>query len=97
MERGRETPILMITLVIPAVDEISADAIMDAIGQQLQQALEAVRAQQNGELEMPEADESAVATMDPEFKASLLNEKVEEFTDGTRADLLSALGYKPDA
>ena len=89
---GTERPILMITLVIPGYEDVSSDQILDAIGQQLGQALETLKSQQSGQvIEEPESPE------DVAFRASVINESIEAFTDETGEDILATLGYSGEA
>lgn len=88
-----DTPILVITLHIPVQADTNADEVLDAIGQQVSEALYAIRQQQ--------ADQEPVeeVTFAPEAKVNgwRREETLEAYSEDTRGDLLNALGYKYDA
>ncbi len=85
-----DVPILMITLQIPVVPDISAEQVLEAIGQQVSDALDTARKQQAEEEEEPVFEESH-----PD--ESVLAETTEPFSDSTKEDLLTAMGYTATA
>ncbi len=84
-----DTPILMITLHIPVLPDTNAEQVLEAIGQQVSEALDAIRQQQEAE-DMEEVAEA-------EFTPAETEETREAYTEETRQDLLTALGYKSRA
>lgn len=97
-----DTPILMITLQIPVLPETSADEVLDAIGQQVSQALHAIRAQQ-ADKETPDEDVASVAVesapLTPEqleFKQSVIKETLEEPSAEFARNVLAEMGYPID-
>lgn len=78
-----DIPILMITLHIPVLPDTDTDQVLEAIGQQVSEALETVRQQQ--------AAETSDEAERPEAKSE---ETLEPYTEATQDDLLAALGYK---
>ncbi len=83
-----DVPILMITLQIPVVPDISAEQVLEAIGEQVSEALKTAKEQQAAEQDAePEPD--TVSSPDD----SVLAELTEPFSEETRPDLLAALGY----
>jgi hypothetical protein len=81
-----DTPILMITLHIPVLPDTNAEQVLEAIGQQVSEALETIRREQaleDTEFE-PETDEVE----------NVSQETLEPYSDDTRKDLLAAMGYK---
>ena len=94
-----ETPVLMIALQIPLNAEITADQVLEAIGQQVREALEQIRSKQETD-EGTEMTESAPERIEltaeqKQFKESLIKETLETYSDNTRDDLLAGLGYAP--
>ena len=88
-----ETPMLMITMQIPVLPDTDANQVMAAISEQLTQALEEIKrkhlqANEVEGFEEPEDSETAA------FRASVLKETLESYTDDTKSDLLVAMGYK---
>ena len=79
------TPILMLTIQIPVLEDTSAAQVLDALGPQLAEALAQIKQQANA------PDPEAIPQM--EFNASVLREMDESYSDDTRGDLLAALGY----
>ena len=79
------TPILMLTIQIPVQDDTSAEQVLDALGPQLAEALAQIKQQANA----PDPE----AIPQDEFNASVLHEFEESYTDDTRSDLLTSLGY----
>ena len=77
-------PILMISLQIPVLPDTDAEDVLQAIGMQVAQALEAIREQQNGN----EETEGEL-----EIREVVTTETLEPFSEGTRDDLLATLGY----
>lgn len=86
-----DTPILVITLHIPVQADTNADEVLDAIGQQVSEALYAIRQQQ---ADQEQAEEAAFAPAAREFRSE---ETREPYGENTQGDLLNALGYKYDA
>jgi len=84
-----ETPILMITLQIPVLPDLSVDDVLEAIGQQVGEALETIRKQK---ADAAEAEEPVVEVTTSTTKSE---EVLEPFTDDTRDNLLEKLGYAP--
>ena len=80
------TPILTITLQIPVQPDTTVDQVLNAIGEELTVALNEVREQH--EKQDPEA------IGQDEFNASLLDETGESYSDRTKTDVLSLMGYK---
>ena len=80
-----DTPILMITLQIPVLEDTSAEQVLDAIGQKVSEAISEIKQQR--------------ASLDPEsipqgeFNEWVVKEIEEPYTAETRDDLLSQLGY----
>ena len=80
-------PILMISLQIPVLPDTDTDEVLQAIGMQVAQALDAVRQQQSSG-DQPEVEEE-------EAREMFSSETLEPFTDNTQDDLLATLGYAP--
>jgi hypothetical protein len=80
-------PILTITLHIPLMEGVDAEHVLEAIGQQVTEALEQVRgeASDDGEESTLERDETITA------------ETYEPYTETTKEDILAKLGYGPEA
>src|SRR5215467_3621764 len=85
----QETPMLMITLMVPLQADISSEQIIEVIGQQLSQAIAAARQQQ----EAAEGLELVPGQAPLEVTAPTSAETLESYTDETKEDLLSQLGY----
>ena len=83
------TPILMLSLLIPVTTDTSPEQVINIIGQQVVEALQQIRAHQESE---PGAADPEAIPQD-EFKASLPLETLESYSDETRDDLLGKLGY----
>ena len=79
------TPMLMLSLLIPVTAETSPEQVINIIGAQVFEALQQIRAHQ--EAAEPES------IPDEEFRASVTQETLESYTDETRSDLLAQLGY----
>jgi hypothetical protein len=77
----------MITLQIPVLPETSAEEVLEAIGGQLAEALQVVKAQSESS-DDPELD------FDDQVEERF-DETAEGFSDETRGDLLAKLGYVP--
>jgi hypothetical protein len=90
-----DIPILMITLQIPVTPDTTADEVLEAIGQQVSEALIEFREQQT--TQEPEAIDPEEIAEREAFKASLVNETEEIFSTSTHQDLLSRLGYSARA
>ena len=80
-----DTPILMLSLLIPVTAETSPEQVINIIGMQVYEALQQIRAQQEA------TDPEAIPQ--EEFNASISQETQESYTDTTRDDLLTKLGY----
>src|SRR5438094_10626889 len=70
-------PILTITFQIPILPELDADTVMEAIGQQIAEAIDSAREQSGAEDEEQEMDERAPAASE---------ETLEPFTMETQDD-----------
>jgi hypothetical protein len=86
-----EIPILMITLQIPVTPDTDVKEVLDAIAERVAEALAEARRQQAQQEQPVAEDPEAISAA--EFKASLVHETEERFSDTTRPDLLSRLGY----
>ena len=91
---NQETPVLMITLQIPVQADTDAGQILEAFGPQLAEALRQIKAQQSAEEAKAELELDPEAIPQAEFNASVLKEMQEGYSDDTKADLLTTLGYK---
>ena len=80
-------PILMISMQIPVLPDTDASQVLEAIAQQVNQALESIREQQS-EQTMEDVTEN-------DGREMVTAETFEPFTEGTADDLLVALGYAP--
>lgn len=84
---NQDTPILMITLQIPILADTSTGQVLDAIAEQVSDALEEIKKQQ------------AIPDPEPipqtEFNDWVIQERNEAFSDTTESDLLTAMGYAP--
>ena len=80
-------PILMISLQIPVLPDTDTDEVLQSIGMQVAQALDAVRQQQSTG-DQPEVEEDDAREM-------FSSETFEPFTENTEQDLLATLGYAP--
>jgi hypothetical protein len=88
------TPMLMLSLLIPVTPEVSPEQVINIIGHQVAEALQQIRAQQAaGEEETGDPE----AVPQDEFNASVLHETLEPYSDETRNDLLAGLGYAGEA
>jgi hypothetical protein len=87
----QESPMLMITLMIPLQADISSEQIIEVIGQQLSQAISAARQQQAEAEGLELADEEVQGGV----RESVSPETFESYTEETKTDLLSTLGYSP--
>ena len=87
-----DTPVLMIALQIPVLEDTSAEQVLAAIGQKVAEALAEIKDKQAQEAPDPNADPEAIPQA--EFNASVVKETQEPLTDDTAPDLLAALGYK---
>ena len=79
-------PILTITLHIPLLEGVDAEQVLEAIGQQVTEALDQVRGE-----ESQDGEESTV-----ERAEASTEEKWEPYTDATKDDILAKLGYGPE-
>lgn len=82
---NQDTPILMITLQIPVLADTNTGQVLDAIAQQVSDALEEIKKQQ------------AIPDPEPipqsEFNDWVIQERSEAFSEETASDLLTAMGY----
>ena len=86
-----DIPILMITIHVPVVADITADEVMEAIEEQVRKALQkAKKMQESGEEPEPRFRQDLRAQA---IKEPVVNETLESYTDTTRDDLLASLGY----
>ena len=90
-----DTPILMLSLLIPVTAETSPEQVINIIGQQVSDALQHLRAQQEAaQAASPDTEnDDREAIPQAEFNASVTNETLESYSDDTRRDLLTELGY----
>ncbi|HLJ57520.1 MAG TPA: hypothetical protein VKT77_20955 [Chthonomonadaceae bacterium] len=92
------TPILMLSLMIPVVPGVSAEQIMNVIGGQVYEAIQQLEAHQRAEAAAEPADlGDPEAIPQEEFNASVPRETFEAYTDDTKEDLLARLGYAAEA
>ena len=93
------TPILMLSLLIPVTPDVSPEQIMNMIGHQVVEAMQQIQAHQ--EIARQEALE--LSSSDPEvipqeeFNSSVPMETLESYTAETHDDLLEKLGYSAAA
>ena len=80
-----DTPILMLSLLIPVTEDTSPEQVINIIGAQVYEALQQIRKQREA------VDPEAIP--EEEFRASVTQETLESYTEETRPDLLSQLGY----
>jgi hypothetical protein len=85
------TPILMLSLLIPVTPDTSPEQVINIIGQQVLEALNQIQIHQST-LEEAETDPEAVPQ--DEFNESVPRETFESYSDTTRDDLLAKLGYE---
>ena len=89
----RQVPVLMITFQIPVHADVTVRQILDAIGEQLTDALETARRDANTELPESGAEEQQDEYRVPSSSVEVL----EPFTEQTQTDALAMLGYSsPD-
>ncbi len=92
------TPILMLSLLIPVTPDVSPEQIMNMIGHQVVEAMRQIQSHQ--EIARQEAIEQAAgdpeAIPQQEFNASLPAELLESYSEETRDDLLVKLGYSAE-
>ncbi len=81
-----QVPVLMITFQIPVNADVTVRQILDAIGEQLTDALETAR--RDAPTEMPEIEEDEAYRV-----PSASVEVLEPFTDATMENALEKLGY----
>jgi hypothetical protein len=84
------TPILMLSLLIPVTAETNPEQVINIIGQQVVEAMQQIRAHQ-ASAEQETEDPEAVPQ--DEFNATLVKETLEPYSEDTKADWLSKLGY----
>ena len=84
------TPILMLSLLIPVTPDTNPDQVINIIGQQVIEAMNQIRSHRE-EADQDTADPESIPQN--EFNSTLLDAKLESYSDPTKADLLSALGY----
>ena len=89
------TPILMLSLLIPITPDTSAEQVINIIGHQVAEALQQIQVHQaNAQAAGSEEDNGdPEAISREEFNASLPKEMLEAYTAETRDDLLGKLGY----
>ena len=90
-----DTPVLMIALQIPVLQDTSAEQVLAAIGQKVAEALAEIKDKQNRETQEENADPEAIPQA--EFNASVVKETLEPLAAEHAADLLSVMGYKAAA
>lgn len=89
-----DTPVLMLSLLIPVTADTSAEQIMNIIGHQVVQALQQIQAHQEAAQSAGSDDAGdPEAIPQAEFNASVPQEKLEAYSSETRDDLLATLGY----
>ncbi len=88
------TPILMLSLLIPVTADTSPEQVMNIIGLQVVEALQHIQAQQQSA--PPEVTDPEVIAQ-AEFNTSVLRETIEAYSDQTREDILAHLGYADEA
>jgi hypothetical protein len=92
------TPILMLSLLIPVTPDVSPEQVINIIGHQVVEAMQQIRAQQQA-ANLDSGDEvngDPEAIPQQEFNASLLHETLESYSDETSNDLLAKLGYSAE-
>lgn len=89
------TPILMLSLLIPVTPDMEPEQIMNMIGHQVVEALQQIQSyQQNAQEEASEQESGdPEAIPQEEFNASVVKEMLEGYSAETRDDLLGKLGY----
>ena len=92
------TPILMLSLLIPVTPDVSPEQIMNMIGHQVVEAMQQIQvhqqiAQQEA-IEQETGDPEAIPQQ--EFNASLPVETTESYSEDTSDDLLAKLGYSSE-
>lgn len=85
-----ENSMLSITLHIPVTEDVNVEDVLDALRDQLKEAMEVVR--QQVKMASGTSDEEDEAGNEIVFKASI--EKTEPLTEDMAEDRLSMLGYK---
>jgi hypothetical protein len=93
------TPILMLSLLIPVTPDVSPEQVINIIGQQVVEAMKHLRAHQEATAQAigEEVDDDPETIPQQEFNASLVQETLERYGDETRDDLLAKLGYNAEA
>jgi len=92
------TPVLMLSVLIPVTPETSPEQVINMIGYQVVEALRHIQEQQAVE-EITSADGDEPNNGDPEaipqqeFNATVQHEEFESYSDATKDDLLGKLGY----
>ena len=89
------TPILMLSLLIPVTPDTSPEQVINIIGQQVVEALQQIQVHQEAAQQEIAAQDNGDPEAIPqeEFNASLLKETMEAYTPDTRDDILGKLGY----
>lgn len=90
-----DTPVLMIALQIPVLEDTSAEQVLAAIGQKVAEALAEIKDKQTREMKEANADPEAIPQA--EFNASVVKETLEPLAAHHESDLLSAMGYNAAA
>ena len=85
------TPILMLSLLIPVTPDTSPEQVINIIGQQVLEAMNQIQLHQSAQADA-ETDPEAVPQA--EFNDSVPRETFEAYSDTTRDDLLAKLGYE---
>ena len=92
------TPILMLSLLIPVTPDVSPEQIMNMIGHQVVEAMQQIQVHQaiarQEAIEQDTGDPEAIPQQ--EFNASLPMEMLESYSEETRDDLLVKLGYSAE-
>ena len=91
------TPILMLSLLIPVTPDVSPEQVINLIGHQVAEAMQQIRAQQEATTDEDQENGDPESIPQEEFNASLVQETQESYTEETRDDLLAKLGYAPEA
>ena len=90
-----DTPVLMIALQIPVLEDTSAEQVLAAIGQKVAEALAEIKDKEARETLAPDPDFDAAAQA--EFNESVVKETLEPLAAEHAGDLLAAMGYKAAA
>ncbi len=92
-----DTPVLMIALQIPVLEDTSAEQVLAAIGQKVAEAIAEIKDKHARETSAPAADAfDPEAIAQAEFNASVIKETLEPLSESSASDLLAAMGYPAD-